>query len=130
MKADMQWQRARPLGQATRLDSFRRALHKTLRKPQFWFGFVTLAPVLAWYTIFAFWPVVQALRLAVLSYHLLDPASSKFVGLDNFRAIFADPYFPLALGNSALWGLLAMFFGIPIALAISVCLANVRRGRQ
>src|SRR5262249_6938755 len=97
---------------------------------QFWFGFVTLAPVLTWYTIFAFWPVVQALRLATLSYHLLDPGSSKFIGLNNFHAIFADPLFPLALGNSVLWGLMAIVFGIPIALGISVCLANVRRGQQ
>jgi ABC-type sugar transport system permease subunit len=130
MKADMQWQRVRPVRVTTRSENFRRALRKTLRKPQFWFGVVTLAPLLLWYATFAFWPVLQAFRLAVLNYHLLDPGSSRFVGLGNFQAIFSDPLFPLALGNSALWGIIGMGFGVPIALLISVCLANVRRGRQ
>src|SRR5437763_2063146 len=130
MKADTQWQTVRPVRATTRSGNFRRAFRKTLRKPQFWFGVVTLVPLLLWYTIFAFWPVLQAFRLAVLNYHLLDPGSSRFVGLGNFQAIFSDPLFPLALGNSALWGIIGMGFGVPIALLISVCLANVQRGRQ
>src|SRR6266566_7136789 len=130
MKAGTQWQTVRPVRVPSRSENFRSALRKTLRKPQFWFGVVALVPLLLWYATFAFWPVLQAFRLAVLNYHLLDPASSRFVGLGNFQAILADPLFPLALGNSALWGLLGMGFGVPIALLISVCLANVRRGRQ
>jgi ABC-type sugar transport system permease subunit len=106
-----------------------RMVLKTLRKPQFQFGAITLIPILIWYAIFIFWSVIQAFHLSLIYYRIVDPSRSRFLGLDNFRALFNDPLFPTALKNSFAWGILGIVIGIPLALAISLCLVNVRRGR-
>lgn len=103
---------------------------KTLRKPQFQFGAVVLIPILIWYAVFVFWSVIQGFRLALIHYRIVDPSRSRFVGLDNFRYLFNDPLFPVALKNSIAWGILGIVIGIPLALAISLCLVNVKRGRN
>src|ERR1051326_513326 len=74
-------------------------LLKTLRKPQFQFGVVTLIPILIWYCVFVFWSVIQGFRIALIHYRIVDPSRSRFVGLDNFRYLFDDPLFPVALKN-------------------------------
>src|SRR5690348_18176432 len=62
---------------------------KVLHRPQFWFGFVTLVPLLIWYSVVSFWSVIQAFRISLIHYRLLGPG--RFVGLDNFRELFDDP---------------------------------------
>ena len=104
------------------------AVSKVLHRPQFWFGFVTLAPLLAWYSVVSFWSVIQAFRIALIHYRLLGPG--RFVGLDNFRNLFDDPLFGTALKNSVEWGAISVLVGIPLALGIALCLAGVARGRN
>jgi multiple sugar transport system permease protein len=103
---------------------------RTLRRPQFWFGFTILVPTLIWYWFFAYRPILQAFRLAVVKYQILNPAASTFVGLDNFRRIFEHPLYLLSIQNTLTWTVLSFVLMIPISLGISVCLANVRRGRN
>jgi multiple sugar transport system permease protein len=103
---------------------------KTLRRPQFWFGFSLLVPTFVWYWIFAYQPILQAFRLAVVKYQNLDPAASRFVGLDNFRQLFEHPLFFISIRNTLTWTVLAFILMIPLSLFIAVCLANVRRGRN
>ena len=83
------------------------ALRKTLRKPQFWFGATVIIPTLIWYWLFAYQPIILAFRLAVVRYQILDPAGSPFVGLDNFRQLFANPLFLVSLVVLVVVGLLA-----------------------
>jgi multiple sugar transport system permease protein len=52
------------------------------------------------------------------------------VGLDNFRNLFDDPLFGTALKNSVEWGVISVLVGIPLALGIALCLANVAHGRN
>jgi ABC-type sugar transport system permease subunit len=101
---------------------------RVLRRPQFWFGFTILAPLLVWYSVVSFWSVIQAFRIALIHYRLLGPG--RFVGLDNFRDLFNDPLFSTALKNSVEWGAITVLVGIPLALAVALCLANVARGRN
>src|SRR5689334_12351201 len=97
-------------------------LRRTARKPQFWFCLVALVPMIAWYLIFAVWSLARGVGLAFSTYHLLNPGLNKFVGFANFQHLFADPLFGLSLANSALWGVLGNFIGIPLCLGIAVCL--------
>lgn len=101
---------------------------KVLQRPQFWFGFTILVPLIAWYSVVSFWSVIQAFRIALIHYRLLGPG--RFVGLDNFRELFDDPLFSTALKNSVEWGIITVLVGIPLALAIALCLANVAHGRN
>ncbi len=106
------------------------AVRKTLRKPQFWFGASVLIPTLIWYWYFAYQPILLAFRLAVVKYQILSPASSPFVGLDNFRQLFNNPLFLISVRNTLTWAILSFVAMLPIALGISLCLVNVRRGRN
>ena len=106
------------------------AVRKALRKPQFWFGVTIIIPTLLWYWFFAYQPIILAFRLAVVKYQLLDPAGSPFVGLDNFRQLFENPLFLVSIRNTLVWALFSFVAMLPISLLISVCLVNVRRGRN
>lgn len=106
------------------------ALRKTLRKPQFWFGVTVLIPTLIWYWYFAYQPIILAFRIAVVKYQMLDPASSPFVGLDNFRQLFNNPLFLISVRNTLTWAILSFAGMLPIALGISLCLVNVKWGRN
>ncbi|HMN31204.1 MAG TPA: sugar ABC transporter permease [Caldilineaceae bacterium] len=105
-------------------------VRRTLRKPQFWFGAFILVPLLAWYIIFGFWPIIRAFRMAVTDYQLLDPAASPFVGLKHFRMLFDYELFWISLKNTLLYA--AAFYAImlPLALLVAVALAAVKRGRN
>jgi multiple sugar transport system permease protein len=105
-------------------------LRKTVRDPQARFCAIVLLPLLASFCIFTLWSIIRGVELAFTTYHLLNPSLDKFVGLNNFRSVFADPLFWHSLENSALWGVLGNFIGIPLALAISVCLVSIKRGRN
>lgn len=101
---------------------------KVMHKPQFWFGFVTLTPLLVWYAVISYWSVIQAFRIALIHYRLLG--SGRFVGLDNFRDLFNDQFFGNSLKNSIEWGAISIFIGIPLALAVALCLSSIARGRN
>jgi len=105
-------------------------VRKIVRKPQFWFGASVLIPTFIWYWYFAYQPILLAFRLAVVRYQILSPASSPFVGLDNFRQLFDNPLFLISVRNTLTWAFLSFIWMLPIALVISLCLVNVRRGRN
>lgn len=113
-----------------RSHSFGGAIRRTLRRPQFWFGVTIIVPTLLWYWFFAYQPIILAFRLAVVKYQMLDPASSPFVGLDNFRQLFANPLFLISVRNTVVWAVFSFVGMLPVSLGISLCLVNVRRGRN
>jgi ABC-type sugar transport system permease subunit len=86
-------------------------------------------PTLVFYGIFSFGPIVRAFPLAVRSYRILDPSKSPFVGLNNVRTLAMDPVFFTSIRNTLAWALLSFALMIPLALFLSVVLANVRKGR-
>ena len=103
---------------------------KTLRKPQFWFGFTMIVPLLIWYWIFSFWPIIQAFRMSTVAYKLLDPSNSPFVGIGNFLKISQHPLFLVSVKNTILWAVYSFMFHLPLAMLIAVFLSKVRRGRN
>jgi multiple sugar transport system permease protein len=103
---------------------------KTLRKPQFWFGFTMIVPLLAWYWIFSFWPILQAFRMSTVAYKLLDPGNSPFVGLGNFIKISQHPLFWVSVKNTIMWAVYSFIFHLPLAMLIAVFLSKVKRGRN
>lgn len=110
--------------------SYISSVRRTLKRPQFWFGLVVIAPLLVWYAVFGFWPIIQAFRMAVTDYNLLDPATSPFVGLKHFRALFEYALFWTSLKNTMIYAIVLYVVMIPLAMAISVCLAALRVGRN
>lgn len=114
----------------SRLHNLVSTVRWALRKPQFWFGASIILPTLIWYWVFSFRPILTALRLAMLQYRVLNPAASKFVGLDNFFQLFEHPLFFVSVRNTLVWAVLAFVFILPLSIFIATCLSNVRRGRN
>jgi ABC-type sugar transport system permease subunit len=86
--------------------------------------------VLAYYAVFGLAPIARALWMTVIDYRLINPASSPFVGLDNFRRLLDNELFWISLRNTLTYSV-GLYIGmLPLALFISVCLTSVRRGRN
>jgi len=104
---------------------------RTLRNPQFQFGFVVLALVLTWYVLFSFRPVVLGFKMAVTDYDLLNPADSKLVGLQHFETIFNKyKLFWVSVRNTITYAVMVNLGTVPIALVFAYCLAKVANGRS
>jgi multiple sugar transport system permease protein len=81
-------------------------------------------PFVLLFTVFTAGPVLMSLAMAVTdirSRDLRNPLAVRFVGLDNFAAVFADPVFRKAAMNTAVFVLV----GVPLTLCLSLAIAVV-----
>ena len=74
-----------------------------------------LAPALMLLTVYLFYPLVETFRLS-----FFDATDSTFVGLANYRWVFADQNFLITIRNNFMWLLvvptLATVFGLIVAV--------------
>ena len=84
-----------------------------------------LAPFIIGFLIFGLYPVVNTLTLSFTDTTLMSK-SSHFVGIDNFKRLFADVVFMRAVGNTWLIWILNFIPQIGIALLLSVLFTNAR----
>ncbi|MDZ7653073.1 MAG: sn-glycerol-3-phosphate ABC transporter permease UgpA [Burkholderiaceae bacterium] len=89
--------------------------------------YLLLAPQLAVTAVFFFWPAGQALFMSVLQQ---DPFGARvvFVGLENFRAILADPDYLAALWRTAYFSVAVTLLAMVPALLLAVMADRVVRG--
>ncbi|MDR7519002.1 MAG: sugar ABC transporter permease [Armatimonadota bacterium] len=97
-------------------------------RPVGWFGFsrrqwqttlvayLFLLPALLLLGAFTFYPVAVGTALSLFDYDVISPP--RFVGLDHFRALWADRYLWIALANSGKFLLV-----VPVLQACSIGLA-------
>ncbi|MFJ6808317.1 carbohydrate ABC transporter permease [Streptomyces anulatus] len=85
-----------------------------------------LVPALLVFGLFAWWPIVRSLLLSFQRTNLVDPA--VWVGLDNFRTLFADPLLGTAVGNTVFFVVLGVLIGFPAPLILAAIMSTVRRG--
>jgi alpha-glucoside transport system permease protein len=83
-----------------------------------------LAPTIVLVGVFLAWPLVNSLFLSVRS-----ADSSRFVGLDNYRAVFDDPSIRTALRNNLLWLALLVPGTLVFGLLLAVLTDRVRYER-
>lgn len=78
-----------------------------------------LAPALFLILLFVYFPLLANLLLSLLDWNLIRPEAS-FVGLENYRALLADPAFGQVLRQSLAYMGLALVgnFLLPLALAL------------
>jgi putative chitobiose transport system permease protein len=82
-------------------------------------AYLFLAPALGLLALFSFWPVLFGSYLAFTDFSLMKPA--HWVGLDNFRALFANEMFVTGLKNSVLFlGIVPCIQVGALALAVLV----------
>jgi multiple sugar transport system permease protein len=79
-----------------------------------------LTPSLAVLAAFVVWPMIQAAYLSMTDYNLMQAA--RFVGLDNYRALWHDPAVRNALGNTLLYAAVSTPVSVVLALALALFL--------
>jgi len=92
-----------------------------------WLPWVLLAPQVVVIGVFFFWPAAQAL---LQSFQLQDTfgMSTEWVGLDNFRDLFADSAYLESFKITALFSLAVAGLGIAISLMLAVFADRIIRG--
>ena len=79
-----------------------------------------LIPLLVWFFIFMFLPIVMVVIYSFTNAHMAYP-DYKFVGLHQYIKMFtADPILPIALRNTVM----AVLYIVPTTVILSVLLAN------
>lgn len=92
-----------------------------------WLPWALLAPQMAVILVFFFWPAGQALYQSLQQQ---DPfgTSVEYVGLDNFRQLFADPGYVDSFKTTALFSVLVAGIGIALSLLLAVFADRITRG--
>lgn len=86
-----------------------------------------LLPALAINAVIVLIPALLTVAMAFVEWD--GVSMPTFVGLDNFRSIFADPVFCSALLNNIKWTLIFLTLPIAIGLVAGSLLLVVKRGR-
>ncbi len=88
-------------------------------------GYLFLAPFIIGFLVFGLYPVVNTLTLSFTDTTLMSK-TSHFIGMNNFKRLFADEVFMRAVGNTWLVWMLNFIPQIGIALLLSVLFTNAR----
>ncbi len=102
-------------------------MEKRVRFRSLTLPWLLLAPQLAVIIVFFFWPAAQALLQSV---QLEDAfgTSREFVGLENFKRLFADELYIASFRTTAVFSLLVAVCGLSLALLLAVFADRVIRG--
>ncbi len=85
-----------------------------------WVPYVFLSPFLLTFAIFMAYPLVESAILA--GSQTYGPSHSIWVGWGNFRHLFQDPNFWLALENTSIYTLASVTIQLPLALGLALIL--------
>lgn len=82
--------------------------------------YLFVAPFVLLFLVFGLWPIIKSLVLAF--YATNGPKSNIYVGLNNFRFLFADPAFHTAVWNTIVYAFWSVFLQLPLALGLALLL--------
>jgi len=102
-------------------------MHKRVTFRERWLAYLLLAPQLAITLVFFIWPASQALWQSLFQQ---DPfgLSTRFVGLENFARLFADPLYLNAVRVTLVFSVSVAASGIALALLLAVMADHVLKG--
>lgn len=90
------------------------------KKKEYFNNLLLLSPWIIVFTIFWLYPLIYAFYLSLCDYQTLT-SKTRFIGFENYRRIFSDPIFFIALKNTTVF----TFVTVPITTAVSLFLANI-----
>ncbi|WP_407341917.1 carbohydrate ABC transporter permease [Pengzhenrongella phosphoraccumulans] len=91
-------------------------------------GWLFLAVPITLFVLFLLLPIVIALVLSLSDYSIIGDLS--WVGLDNYLRIFHDPFFWIALRNTAYYTLLYVPLGLVVSLGTALLLNRSSRASR
>ncbi|MCU0943400.1 MAG: sn-glycerol-3-phosphate ABC transporter permease UgpA [Hydrogenophaga sp.] len=102
-------------------------MEKRVRFRSTWLPWALVAPQLAVVLVFFFWPAAQALYQSVLQQDAFG-LSTEFVGLENFRRLWADETYIESFKTTAVFSVLVATIGIVVALLLALMADRVIKG--
>ncbi len=97
------------------------------KREDFWTGLICLTPTLLITLVFFILPVIFSFYLSFHHWNILKP-DKPFVGLDNYRRMFATDEFWAALKNTVLYTIGVVPIGAMISLLLALLLNQKIRG--
>lgn len=82
---------------------------------------ILLAPGAALFSLFVLYPIFENIRLSLYAWNGVRP--KVWVGLDNYRELFSDPVFHVAIRNNVIW-LLGFLLAAPALGLLLALLLN------
>jgi sn-glycerol 3-phosphate transport system permease protein len=92
-----------------------------------WLPWLLLAPQVAVIGVFFFWPAAQTVLQSIQQQDAFG-TSTEWVGLENFRSLFADPSYLDSFKTTALFSLLVASLGLSISLLLAVFADRIIKG--
>jgi putative aldouronate transport system permease protein len=87
--------------------------------------YLFVLPGLVYFLVFRYLPLLGNI-IAFQDYSpFLGFQDSPFVGLDNFRKLFTDPEFKIALANTVIISVLQLVFFFPLPIALALLLNSI-----
>ncbi len=81
--------------------------------------YIFISPFIIVFLLFFVYPVVSTV---LMSFQKILPGQTSFVGLDNFRSLFSNNNFALAVRNSVIYTVLTLVVLIPLPLVLATML--------
>jgi ABC-type sugar transport system permease subunit len=100
----------------------RRSLWKEIARH--WMDYLFIAPFFIAFAVFQLYPLGWALQLSFSQWRGFGPM--QFVGLENYRAMFKDPYVVQSLVNTLQFAYILLPTGIFLSIVLAVALNNRR----
>lgn len=86
------------------------------------FAYLLLAPSVVLLAVVVAYPVFSSFWMSFTDRNLLRMDSGRFIGLENYTRVFADPNFQQAVGNTAIWTVVNVVAQVVLGLGIAVML--------
>lgn len=103
---------------------------KVKKQKNFKIAMFFLAPAVIVYLVFMIYPVLQSVMLSFTEWKGYATVSPVFVGLNNYKEMFQDKIFYLALKNTCLYMGINILIQIPVGLLLALFLVNCRKGTR
>ncbi|MSS63400.1 carbohydrate ABC transporter permease [Velocimicrobium porci] len=98
-----------------------------------WPLIVFLIPGLIMMGVFLYYPFISNIGNSfynMSSVVRMPGVELNFIGLENYKNLFKDPYIKIALKNSFLMMILTVIFQVGLALVFAILVNSIRRGQQ
>ncbi len=92
-----------------------------------WLPYLLVAPQIIITVVFFFWPAFQAVYQSTLLQDAFG-LNTQFVGLDNFKALFADENYLVSFRTTAIFSVLVASLGLSFSLLLAVAADRIVRG--
>lgn len=97
-----------------------------IKEDDFW-GYVFIAATLIVFCMFTLYPVISSV---IISFQKYNPIQSKWVGLDNFKALLTDKLFFKAIKNTLVYTVFTVPVNLIIAFVLSLLILPFKKRTQ